>query len=340
MPKVAKFDRPGGPEVLRLDDVAFENPAPGELLLKVRAIGVNRMEVFFRAGGFGMPKVLPAMLGSECSGIVIAVGEGVTEFVAGDHVATIPGFTSVPGFATEMKGHEFAVYGEQAYVPAEMTVKMPDGMSFVDGAALWMQYGTAWNSMINTAGVRRGDYVLLTASTSSVAIAAAQIVKSQGAIPICTTRNRSKVAALKSLGIENVIVSDEQDIVEEVVRITGGVGCRVIYDPVAGRGISKLLDALAVNGMILLYGVLDPAPATIDLLKGLAKFATIKFTAVFQTLLDAEKRTEMVNFVLKGIATGGLKPVVDRTFRFEDIASAHRYLESNCHVGKVVVTVD
>ncbi|KAL2691278.1 hypothetical protein Neosp_001659 [[Neocosmospora] mangrovei] len=340
MPKVARFHKLGGPEVLQIDEIAFEDPAPGELLLKVSAIGINRMEVFFRAGGFGPPKSFPAMLGSECAGTVLAIGQGVTGFAIGDRVATIPGFTSVPGFATEMKGHECAVYGEQAYVPAEMAIRIPNDMSFVDGAALWMQYSTAWNSMVDTAKLQKGEYVLLTAATSSVGIAAAQIAKSQGATPICTTRSQSKVAALKALGIEHVIVTDEQDIATEVARITGGVGCRVIYDPIAGKGVSELIDAVAVNGMILIYGVLDLAPATIDPLKGMAKFATIKFTAVFQTLLNTEKRAKMVDFVLDGVANGSLRPVVDKTFAFKDIAEAHRFLESNQHVGKVVVTVD
>lgn len=340
MPKVARFHKLGGPEVLQLDEISFEDPAAGELLLKVSAIGINRMEVFFRAGGFGPPKAFPAMLGSECSGTVLAIGQSVTGFTIGDRVATIPGFTTAPGFDTEMKGHECAVYGEQAYVPAEMAVKIPNDMSFVDAAALWMPYSTAWNSMVDTAQLRKGEYVLLTAATSSVGIAAALIVKSQGAIPICTTRSQSKVAALMSLGIEHVIVTDDQDIATEVARITGDVGCHVIYDPVAGKGISKLLDALAMHGMILIYGVLDLAPAAIDPLKGMAKFATIKFSAVFQTLLNAAKRAEMTEFVLRGVANGTLKPIIDKTFPFKDIAEAHHYLESNQHVGKVVVTVD
>ncbi|KAF5255937.1 hypothetical protein FOXYS1_13616 [Fusarium oxysporum] len=138
------------------------------------------MEVFFRASGFGPLKEFPAMLGSECSGTILAVGEGIKGFYIGDHVATILSFTSVPGFATEMKGHERAVYGEQAYVPADMVVKMPNDMSFSDGAALWVQYSTAWNAMLDTAKLQKGEYVLLTAATSSVAIAAAQIAQSQG----------------------------------------------------------------------------------------------------------------------------------------------------------------
>ncbi|EXL91131.1 hypothetical protein FOIG_15705 [Fusarium odoratissimum NRRL 54006] len=248
------------------------------------------------------------MLGSECAGTVLAVGEGIKGLCTGDHVATIPGFTSVPGFATEMKGHECAVYGEQAYVPADIVVKMPNDISFIDGVALWMQYSTDWNAMLDTAKLQKGEYVLLTAATSSMAIAG---------------------------GHYNL----EQDIATEVARITDGIGCRVIYDPIAGENINKLLDALVINGILLIYGVLDLSPALIDPLKGMAKFATIKFSAVFQTLSNPKKRAKMVNFVLRVISEGVLRPVIDKTFSFHDIAEAHRYLERNQHVGKVIVTV-
>jgi NADPH2:quinone reductase len=125
-----------------------------------------------------------------------------------------------------------------------------------------------------------------------------------------------------------------------VARITDGIGCPVIHDPIAGENINKLLDALAINGILLIYCVLDLSPALIDPLKGMPKFATIKFSAVFQTLSNPKKRAKMVNFVLRGIAEGVLRPVIDKTFSFHDIAEAHRYLESNQHVGKVIVTVD
>lgn len=113
----------------------------------------------------------------------------------------------------------------------------------------------------------------------------------------------------------------------------------MIYNPVAGKGISKLLNILAVDRVILIYGILDLAPASIDPVKGLAKFATIKFTAVFRMLLNPEKRAMITEFVLKGVADGVLKPIIDKKFSFKDIAEAHRYVESNQHVGKVVVTV-
>ncbi|KAJ0134549.1 hypothetical protein HZ326_22381 [Fusarium oxysporum f. sp. albedinis] len=228
MPKVARFHRLGGPGDLQFDEITFEDPFAGSFFL--------------------------------------AVGEGIKGFCTGDHVATILSFTSVPGFATEMKGHERAVYGEQAYVPADMVVKMPNDMSFSDGAALWVQYSTAWNVMLDTAKLQKGEYVLLTAATSLIG---------------------------------HVIVASEQDIATEVARISDGIGCRVIYDPIAGENINKLLDAFANN---------DP-------LKGMAKFATIKLSAVFQTLSNPKKRAKMVNFVQRGIAEGVLRPVIDLTLR-------------------------
>jgi NADPH:quinone reductase len=168
MAKVVRFHELGGPEVLRLEEITFEHPAPGELRLKVGAIGLNWREVVCRSGGFGAPNKYPAALGSECAGTVEAIGKGVTGFKIGDRVATIPGFPTLPGFATETKGHECAVYGEQAYVSAEMAVKMPESMSFIDAAAIWMQYSTAYNSMVNVTQLQKGEYVLLTAATSSV----------------------------------------------------------------------------------------------------------------------------------------------------------------------------
>ena len=113
----------------------------------------------------------------------------------------------------------------------------------------------------------------------------------------------------------------------------------MIYDPVAGKAVGKLFDALSTGGVIMIYGVLDMSPAMIDPIKGFTKLATVKFTSVFETLLVAEKRAKMTDFVLKGLANGTLKPVIDKTFPLENIVEAHRYLESNQHVGKVVVTV-
>lgn len=131
MSRIVRVHQLGGPEVLQFEEVAFEEPAAGELRLRISAIGINRMEVVHRSGGFGPDTPLPAVLGSEAAGTVEAVGIGVTGFVVGDRVATIPGFTTAPGFATQMPGHQHAVYGEQAYVPADMAVKLPDSMSFI-----------------------------------------------------------------------------------------------------------------------------------------------------------------------------------------------------------------
>lgn len=340
MSKIVRIHKFGGPEVLQFDEMVFDEPAAGELRLKVSAIGINRSEIMHRVGTFGPDTRLPGVMGSEAAGTVEAVGDGVTDFAVGDRVATIPGFTTLPGFATPMPGHLCASYGEQAFVPADMAVKLLDGMSFVKGAATWMAYGTAWNSMARVADVRSGDYVLLIAATSPVGLAAIQIVKAQGGIPIATTRSRAKVEALKALGVEHVIVTDEQDITTEVARITNGVGCRVIYDPVAGARVEKLVDALSMEGLLLIYGELDHSPARIDPLKGLAKLATIKFTNVFGTFHVPERRAVMVDYIQKGLANGALSPVIDATYPFDEIADAHRHVESNRHIGKVVVTID
>src|ERR1700733_8385781 len=136
MARVVRFYRTGGPEVLRFDEIAFGDPAPGELRIRVAAIGLNRMEVVYRSGGLGQPEKLPAVLGSEGAGTVEAIGDEVTGLNLRDRIAPIPGFTTVPGFKTNDQGHECALYGEQAFVPADMAVKLPPTMSFVEGASI------------------------------------------------------------------------------------------------------------------------------------------------------------------------------------------------------------
>jgi NADPH2:quinone reductase len=190
MAQVVRFHELGGPEVLRLEEVRFEGP---RVRRAVEGQLGNRLEVVYPSGGFGAPNKYAAVQGSECAGTIEAIGKDVTGFKVGNRVATIPGFTTLPGFATGMKGHECAVYGEQAYVPAEMAVRMPEGMSFIEGASIWMQYSTAYNSMVNVAQLQRGAYVLIAAATSPVGIAVTQIAKSLGAVP----RSQTKIAALK-----------------------------------------------------------------------------------------------------------------------------------------------
>ena len=190
MARVVRFHKIGGPEVLQIDEVDLGAPGAGELRLRVRALGLNRAEAMFRSGAYLEQPTLPARLGYEAAGTVEAIGEGVTGFAIGDAVSTIPGFSMT----------QYGVYGEQAIVPAAAAVKHPANLSWEQAAATWMQYMTAYGALIEVARLTPGEAVIITAASSSVGLAAIQIVNAAGAVSIATTRGSTKRDALLSHG--------------------------------------------------------------------------------------------------------------------------------------------
>lgn len=329
MPRIVRFHRIGGPDVLQFDELDLGAPASGEIRIRVRALGLNRAESMFRRGVYPEQPVLPAKLGYEAAGEVEAVGEGVTGFAPGDVVSTIPAFSL----------NRYGVYGEAAIVPAEAVVKHPQTLSLAEAASIWMQYLTAYGGLVEYGRVAAGDAVIITAASSSVGLGAIQIARSLGAIPIAATRTAAKRAALLAAGAAHVVVTDEQDLASEVKRLTGGEGARLAFDPVGGPGVEAVVDALGENSVLVPYGILTAEPTPYPLEKALARNLTVHaFTLPFLT--RDPKRLELgKQFVLAGVQAGHLKPIIDRTFAFADMAGAHRYMESNQQIGKIVVTV-
>ncbi len=329
MSRVVRFHRIGGPEVLQFDALDLGEPGPGEVRIRVRALGINRAESMFRRGIYPEVPVLPAKLGYEAAGAVEAVGEGVTGLAPGDIVSTIPAFSM----------NRYGVYGEVAIVPAHAVVKHPASLSLPEAASLWMQYLTAYGALVDYGRLSAGDTVIVTAASSSVGLAAIQIANSLGAIPIAATRTAAKREALLKAGAAHVIVTDEQDLAAEVMRLTGGAGARFAFDPIGGPGVEALAAALGTFGILIPYGVMTTESTPYPLLTALAKNLTVRaFTLPFFTD-DPEKLERGKQFVIDGIEAGHFRPVIARTFSFADIAQAHRYMESNQQVGKIVVTV-
>jgi NADPH:quinone reductase-like Zn-dependent oxidoreductase len=330
MTRVVRFHKTGGPEVLQIDEVDIGAPGAGELRLRVHALGLNRAESMFRSGMYLEPPALPARLGYEAAGTVEAIGEGVTGFAIGDKVSTIPGFSM----------NQYGVYGEQAIVPAAATVKHPDNLSWEQAAAIWMQYMTAYGGLVDVAGLAAGDAVVITAASSSVGLAAIQIVNAAGAVSIATTRTSAKRDALLALGAQHVIATGEQDLAEEVKRITGGKGARIVFDPVAGEGVEKLAQAAAEGGMIILYGALATSATPFPLFAALGKGLTLRGYTLFEVVKDPGRMAKGKQYVLNGLASGKLKPIIAKTFPFDRIVDAHRFMESNEQIGKIIVTID
>ncbi len=329
MPKIVRFYETGGAEVLKIEESPLVEPGEGEVRLAVKAIGLNRAEVMFRRGQYLENPELPSRLGYEAAGTVDAVGPGTSGIQIGDRVSTIPSFSM----------RTYGVYGESAVVPAYAAARYPGSLSPVEGAAIWMQYLTAYGALIEFGQLQKDAFVLITAGSSSVALAAIQIAKSVGALAIATTRGSGKKSFLRGAGADHVIVTEEEDLVEAVMAVTSGKGVSLVFDPVAGPLLGKLADAAAPGACIFEYGALSPAPTTFPLFSALAKGLTVRGYTLFEIVRDPERLARGKRFVYKGIESCALKPVIDRTFPLESIVEAHRYMESNQQKGKIVVTV-
>lgn len=329
MARVVRFHRRGGPEVLQIDEIDLGAPGPGEVKIKVRALGLNRAEAHYREGTYLILGDLPSRIGYEAAGVVEAVGHGVAGLEVGDAVSTIPAFSM----------NEHGVYGDTTIVPAYAVAKHPTNLSWEEAASIWMQYLTAYGAMVQIGNLQKGEAVIITAASSSVGLAAIQIANRLGAIAIAVTRTREKKAALLGAGAAHVIVSDEEDVAGAVMEITGNRGARMVFDPVCGPGVEALASAVSDYGIMFLYGALAGVAPTFPLYPALQKNLTLRGYTLFAVTEFPECLARAKKFVLDGLASGDFKPIIARTFPFEEIVAAHRYLESNEQFGKVVVSV-
>ncbi len=328
MSKVVKFYELGGPEVLKLEEAPLEQPGPGDVRLRVEANGLNRAEALFIRGYYMEQPKLPGRVGYEAAGVVEAVGEGVDESWIGKHVASIPGFSM----------NQYGVIGEQAIVPARVLGEYPVNISATQAAAVWMQYLTAYGALVHYGKVSAGDFVVISAASSSVGLAAIQIVNAEGATSIAATRTSAKKRELLELGAAHVIATEEEDLVARVQDISGGKGARVIFDPVAGPFVEKLALAAAPGGIIFEYGALSMQATPFPLVTALGKGLSIRGYSLLELhhlpgVLETAKK-----YVFDRLQDGRFVPKIAKTFPLSQIREAFEYLESNAQVGKVVVT--
>ncbi|MBV8887409.1 MAG: zinc-dependent alcohol dehydrogenase family protein [Chroococcidiopsidaceae cyanobacterium CP_BM_RX_35] len=329
MAKIVRFHTTGSADVLKLEDLPTPEPKEGEVRLKVEAIGLNRAEVMFREGRYLEAPNLPSGLGYEAAGVVEAVGPGVSDIHVGDKVSTIPAFSM----------REYGVYGESVVVPAHAIAVYPENLSVQEGAAIWMQYLTAYGALIEFGKMKSQDYVLITAASSSVGSAAIQLTKAQGAVVIATTRSDAKKQLLLDGGADHVVVTDEEDLPSRIMEITSGHGADLIFDPVAGPQLETLAQAAAHGATIFEYGALSPAATPFPLVLALQKGLTVRGYTLFEISTNPEKLARGKSYVYDNLKAGKLKPIIDRTFPLDNIVEAHRYMESNQQNGKIVVTV-
>jgi NADPH:quinone reductase-like Zn-dependent oxidoreductase len=332
MVRTIRFHELGGPEVLRIEDVPVRSPGPGEVRIRVDAIGLNRAEVNFRRGSYFEQPALPAGLGTEAAGEVLEVGPGVDRWQPGDAVSVVPAFSQ----------NDYPVYAEQAVVPAAALLARPPGMDPVTGAAIWMPYVTVYGMVAEVVRVRPGDHVVITAASNSIGMAALQVVRQLGAVPIATTPAAGQRDALLAAGAAEVLVHAELTgpgaLATAIRAATGGHGADLVLDAVGGPLVEQLVRACAPGATVIVHGGLSGEPTPLP--AGRYAPVWLRRYTVFEVTGDPAALRRAEHFVRAGLATGAFAPIIDRVFDFDDVAAAHRYLDSDERApGKPVLRV-
>ena len=329
MAKVVRIHTLGGPEVLQIEDADVGEPGPGEVRIRVEAVGLNRAEARYRAGRYPVKPQLPSLIGYEGVGTIEALGAGVEGLAIGERVCVLP----------MIQQGQYGIWAEQAIVPARILLPAPPGLSPAEAASIWMQYMTAF-ALIEVAEIGIGDGVIVRAASSSVGIAAIQLANWAGSVSIACTRSHAKAAALREQGAAHVVATEEEDLVARVMEITGGKGARTAFDPVGGPYVDTLAQALAPRGILFIYGGLSEQPTPYPHWPCAMKGLSMRGWVASEIWNHPHRYKAAQEKILAGLAGGQLKPVIARTFAgLGELRAANEFLESNQQVGKVVVTL-
>ena len=325
--KVVEISEPGPPEVLRLAHRPDPEPSPGEVLVRVRASGLNRADLLQRRGKYPPPPGFPPEVpGLEIAGEVVRVGAGVARRAVGDRVMAIVGGGG---------------YAELVRVREGETIRVPAGMTFEEAAGVPEAFITAWDALALQGKIAEDEVVLVHAVGSGVGTAAVQIARHFGARAIGTTRTADKLERALGLGLDaGVIAGGDGDWVEPVARLAGSRGVDVILDLVGADYLAGNLRVLAPRGRWLVVGVPGGSVGTIDLRALMAKRGTLIGT-VLRTRTPAEKALlaeEFERTIVPLFERGTLRSVLDRAFPAREAPEAHRYLEENRSFGTAVLS--
>lgn len=320
--KAIRVHAPGGPEVLRFEDVPDPVAAEGQAVVRIEAVGVNFIDVYHRTGLYKVPS-LPFTLGQEAAGTVEAVGPGVTGLAPGDRMA----YTGPMGS-----------YAEKAAVPADRLVKLPEGLSARDGAAAMLQGMTAHYLACSTYPLKAGDACLVHAGAGGVGLLLIQIAKLRGARVFSTTSTEEKAALAREAGADEVILYKDQDFAAEVRRLTDGRGVQVVYDSVGRTTFEKSLDSLARRGMMVLFGQSSgPVPPFDPAVLNAKGSIYLTRPSLFHYIAEREELASRAGDVLGWIREGRLKLRIGLELPLGEAAEAHRALEGRTTTGKVLL---
>jgi NADPH:quinone reductase-like Zn-dependent oxidoreductase len=339
--KAVYFDETGGPEVLRFGDVPRPAPGAGQALVRVRACGVNRVDIYSRTGRTKVP--LPHISGSEAAGEVVAYGPGVApELVpVGTQVAIAPylfcgscGYCRAGEETVCVRGDILGLasqgaFAEYVVAPASSLVPLPEGVDALSAAAVGLATITAWHALVDRAGLRAGETLLVHAAGSGVGSAGVQIAKLAGARVIATAGSNEKLQRARALGADDVINNNELDFAQEVRKLTGKRGVDVVFEHVGAATWEKSLSCLARRGRLVTCGATTGNDGPTNIWTLFAKELSV---------IGAYGGTRAnLATVLRLIAEGQLKPVIHRVLPLESVADAQRMLEARESFGKIVI---
>jgi NADPH2:quinone reductase len=322
MSKAIRVHQHGGPKVLRYESVEPARPGLGEALVRHEAVGVNFIDVYYRSGTYKAP-ALPFTPGGEAAGVVAELGEGIDWLKVGDRVAYV-GPTGA--------------YAQQRVIAADRLVKIPDGISHEQAAAMMLKGMTAEYLLRRTFRVKAGDTILYHAAAGGVGLLVGQWAKHLGATVIGTASTPEKIALAKGHGYDHVIDYRNQDFVEEVLAITAGKKCDVVYDSVGNDTFPASLDCIRTMGMFVSFGQSSGpiAPFNMALLaqKG-SLFATRP--TLFTYIASREDLEASANALFEIVASGAVTVEINQRYRLEDAAQAHGDLEGRRTTGTSIL---
>lgn len=331
----------GGPEALRYEEVERPSPKRGEVLVKVRAVSLNRLDIWVRGGLTAYGTTLPHVLGCDFSGEVGEVSPDVKDFAFGDRVVVDPALRCLHcDYCLSGRNNlcrSFGIigatiwggYAEYAKVKSENLIALPDSVSFEEGAAFPLTYQTAWHMLVDRGKMEAGHSVLIIAAGSGVGVAALQTAKLHGAKVIATAGGKEKLRRLAGLGADFLIDHKTQDIQKTVMDITGGAGVDIAFEHVGPATFSHSLGSLKKDGRLVICGATTGPDVALNL-----RYLFSKQIAILGSIMGTRQEFQKVAGL---VAEGKLKPVIDEIFPLEEAARAHIKMEKSLHFGKIIL---
>jgi NADPH2:quinone reductase len=325
MAQAVRFYETGGPEVLRLEDVAVGDPGPGEVRIRHAAVGCNFADTYFRSGYY--PVQPPCGIGVEGAGTIVAVGEGVAAFAEGDRVA--------------YNGSPLGAYSTERVMPAAPLFKLPGGISFETAAASTMRglSATYWLTKANPM-MKPGDTILLHAAAGGVGLLAVQLAKLLGLRVIGTVSNEAKAEAARAAGCDDIIFYRREDVAERVKALTDGAGVTTVFDSVGKDTFDASLKSLKRRGMLVACGTASgpfpPVDAFQLMLQGSVYFTRPAFADYYA---DPIERAELASLWFDHLSAGRIRVEIGQRYRLEQCVDAHRDLEAGRTIGSSIFVI-